>query len=86
MSITVPVSADLGTGAAGGSTHALLGPVTVTDARGALVAAWTTTVTSTAFTTGGGTPAETVANSNICYLSGLATATSPWASSPPVSC
>jgi hypothetical protein len=35
-----------------------MGPVTVTDARGSLTATWTATVSSTDYTTGGGTPAK----------------------------
>lgn len=48
-------------------TSDAFGPVTVTDARGSLVAEWEATVSSTAFTTGGATAQETVANTNIAY-------------------
>lgn len=55
--------------------------VTVTDTRGALTAAWTTTVSSTDFVTGTATAGETatvtaartVAKANIAYTSGAAT-------------
>jgi hypothetical protein len=53
-----------------------LGAVTVADSRGALVAAWTATVTSTDFvnvTTGGTSANEKVAVANIAYASGLGT-------------
>jgi hypothetical protein len=75
LSITVPASVDLGSGAAGTQITGNMGPVTVTDARGALVATWTATVSSTNFTTGGGTPAETISNANVLYWSGPATST-----------
>lgn len=50
------------------------GSVRVTDNRG-LVSTRTATVTATEFTTGGGSPAETIANANLSYWSGPATAT-----------
>jgi hypothetical protein len=50
--------------------------VTVTDARALLTASWTSTVSGTAFTTGGATTAETIPAANISYWSGLATSTS----------
>jgi hypothetical protein len=75
LSITVPASVDLGSGPPGGTITGNMGPVTVTDQRGALTAAWTATVSSTDFTTGGGTPAETISKSNVSYWSGPATAT-----------
>ena len=69
---------DLGTVAAGSLAHSgNLGEVTVTDGRGALVAAWTATVTSTDFVRqgAGATPAanEVVPKANISYVSGVAT-------------
>jgi hypothetical protein len=75
LSITVPASVNLGSGAASTSLTGPMGPVTVTDARGALTATWTTTVSSTDFTTGGGTPAETIPKASVSYWSGPATAT-----------
>ena len=67
---TGPVS--LGSTATGAASLANrpLGNVTVTDARGALVATWVTTVSSTNFTTGTATTNETVLNSAISYASG----------------
>lgn len=77
LSITAPASASLGSVATGASTtSAQLGSVTVTDARGALLGAWTASVASTAFTTGAATANETIANSSADYWSGAATATS----------
>lgn len=52
--------------------------VTVSDLRSALDPTWTASVIAATggFTTGAGTPAETIDNSNVLYLSGNAT-TSP---------
>jgi hypothetical protein len=61
--------------AAGTSITNPMGPVAVTDLRGALTATWTTTVSSTDYTTGGGTPAETIPKADVSYWSGPATAT-----------
>lgn len=76
LGITIPSTAALGTGAAGGTVTAQLGAVSVSDNRALLTASWTTSVTSTSFTTGGGTTAETIPNSDVSYWSGVATATS----------
>jgi hypothetical protein len=74
LSISAPSTASLGSGSAGSTLSASLGSVTVTDSRGLLVATWTATASTTAFTTGSATPAETIAASNVSYASGLATA------------
>lgn len=76
LAITVPAStvalASVSTGSltAGGQ----LGAVTVADTRGALVNAWTTTVSTTAFVTGTSSPNETVPAAMVAYSSGAATA------------
>jgi len=75
ISISAPESANLGNAAPGAAITAQLGAVTVTDERALLTATWTLSVSSTAFTTGGGTPAETVATTSVGYWSGPATAT-----------
>ena len=75
LNITVPAAANLGSASPGGTISGQLGPVTVTDERGLLVAAWTTRVTTTAFTTGGATAAETIPASAVKYASGPATTT-----------
>jgi hypothetical protein len=76
LAITVPTSpvalATVATGALSASGQ--LGPVTVDDTRGALSNGWTTTVTSTAFTTGTSTTNETVSVGNVAYSSGAFTA------------
>jgi hypothetical protein len=76
LAITVPPSTvSLGSGTPGTQITAQLGAVQVTDARALLAAAWTSSVTATNFTTGGGTAPETVPNSAVSYWSGPATAT-----------
>src|SRR5687767_7483955 len=66
LSITAPLSATLGSQAVTAPTlTGQLGNVTVTDDRAALVADWTTTVSSTDFTTGTATASETITNTNI---------------------
>lgn len=78
VSITAPTSAPLGTVAPGSTTlSAPLGTVKVT-ASGilGLFPSFTATVTSTTFTTGGATTAETIPKTSIAYWSGPVTASS----------
>jgi hypothetical protein len=75
LDITVPASTDLGSGSPGDTVTAQMGAVTVSDERAELVGTWTATVTSTTFTTGGGTPDETIPAGAVSYWSGEATAT-----------
>ncbi|WP_433127600.1 hypothetical protein ACQPWW_32370 [Micromonospora sp. CA-240977] len=75
LDIDAPATADLGTGAPGGTITGPLGPVTVTDSRGAADASWVASVTASVFQTGGGSPPETVLPEEIDYWSGTATAT-----------
>ena len=77
LSITVPASTELSAGTAtnAGSLTSQLGAVSVTDQRGALLTSWTASVTSTDFTTGTATAAETIAKAAVAYASGAATAT-----------
>lgn len=77
LAISVPSSASLGTAGPGSALSGVLGPVTVTTTG--LIgssAAWTATVSATAFTTGGGSAAETIPRSAITYWSGPATSSS----------
>jgi hypothetical protein len=76
ISISVPATATLGSTTTGSASLAnqSLGNVTVTDLRGNLVAQWTATVSSTDFTTGGGTADERVVKGNVAYSSGAGTA------------
>ncbi|MFI6449494.1 hypothetical protein [Kitasatospora sp. NPDC050543] len=75
LAISVPGPAGLGSGSPGSSVSGQLGSVTATDTRALLAAAWTASVTSTSFTTGGATSAETVPTSAISYWSGTASPT-----------
>ena len=75
LDIVAPETADLGSGAPGEDINGVLGVVTVTDGRAAADGSWTTSVTATVFSTGGGTPPETVLASEVSYWSGPATAT-----------
>jgi hypothetical protein len=75
LTMTAPVSADLGSGAPGTTINGNLGAVTVTDDRALLTAAWTTTAAASDFTTGGGTPAETVPATDVGYDPGSITTT-----------
>jgi hypothetical protein len=76
LAITVPSSRNLGSASVTSTgLSAQLGTVTVSDDR-KLGLSWTATVTSTVFTTGGGTAPETIPKVFISYWSGPATATS----------
>jgi hypothetical protein len=77
LSITTPASKALGSVATGATATASvqLGSVAVGDARGGLLATWTTSVSSTDFTTGAATANETIAKANADYWSGAATST-----------
>jgi hypothetical protein len=74
LAITVPASVNLGAAPTGSATlSGQLGTVTVT-ASGLVVPSFTATVSSSNFTTGDRTAAETVPKSAISYWSGPATA------------
>lgn len=75
LTITVPASASLPSAAAGTTTSAFLGTITVTDHRAVAGLTWTATVSTTTFTTGGATTAETIPKTSITYWSGTATST-----------
>jgi hypothetical protein len=75
LSMTAPVSANLGSGAPGTTITGALGAVTVTDDRALLAASWTATASSSDFTTGGGTPAETIPVTDATYTPGTITTT-----------
>lgn len=75
LDIVAPETAALGSGAPGTDINGALGVVTVTDGRASGDASWISTVTSTVFQTGGGTPPETVLAAEVDYWSGPATAT-----------
>ncbi|MFD6567302.1 hypothetical protein [Micromonospora profundi] len=75
LDVVTPPTADLGSGAPGGTITGQLGSVTVDDSRAADDASWTATVTATVFQTGTSSPPETVDPEEIDYWSGAATAT-----------
>ncbi|MEV4323680.1 hypothetical protein ACIBI0_09760 [Microbispora rosea] len=75
LTITLPGSVNLGSGARGGTISASMGTVTVVDSRGGLPP-WTATVSATNFTTGSGTPAQTITTANVAYWSGPVTTSS----------
>ena len=76
LSISAPSSAAFDPAATGSTTvSGNLGNVTVTDNRGTLLGTWTASASSTDFTTGGATAAETVGKANVAYASGLGTST-----------
>jgi hypothetical protein len=70
LAMTAPATADLGSGAPGTTISSDLGTVTVTDNRALLNAAWTATASSTSYTTGTGTPNETIPASDVNYNPG----------------
>jgi hypothetical protein len=75
LTMTAPTAADLGSGAPGGTISGPLGTVTVTDNRALLNASWTVTASSSNFTTGTGTPAETIPVGDATYAPGTVTTT-----------
>jgi type IV secretory pathway TrbL component len=83
LALTAPTSAALGAGAIGADVSASLGSVSVSDARGALLAAWTATAVATDFKTGTNTAAETVGAALVDYWSGASTASTGTAVAAP---
>jgi hypothetical protein len=77
LTITAPAATLLGSAAPTTPISAQLGVVTVTDARALLAPTWAATVTSTAFTTGTATAAETIPTSDVNYWSGPTTTVTP---------
>lgn len=72
LNITAPASATLSAATPGNDSTGQLGAVTVTDERSTLNTTWEATVTSTPFTTGGETPAETIGAALVDYSPGAA--------------
>jgi len=82
LSLSAPTSVNLGAGAPGTTITGVLGggivpgpSVTVTDDRALLTASWIATASATSWTTGGGTPAETIPVSDVGYAVGDITTT-----------
>lgn len=74
LNISAPSAKDLGAGAPGASIAANLGSVAVDDARAALDANWTVSVSATNFVSSV-TGAPAIANSRVAYAPGTATTT-----------
>jgi hypothetical protein len=75
LTMSAPASGTLTGGTFGGTATGQLGAVSVNDTRAALGASWRVTALSTSFTTGGQTPAETIAATSVKYWSGVAATT-----------
>ena len=75
LSMTAPATVDLGTNAPGTTISGSLGTVTVTDDRALLAAAWTVVASSSDWTTGAGTLAETIPAGDVGYDAGSITTT-----------
>jgi hypothetical protein len=73
LTITAPTAANLGSGPESSVISGNLGTVTVDDERDQLTASWVATASSTDFTTGGGSPAETIPVSAATYNPGTIT-------------
>jgi hypothetical protein len=74
LAISVPPARSYGSGFVGGSVGGPLGTVSVRDTRLINPNAWVATVSSTIFTTGGGSlPAQRISNTFVSYWSGPAT-------------
>ncbi|WP_189312880.1 WxL domain-containing protein [Streptomyces brasiliensis] len=72
LTLSVPASANLGSGAPGTTISAPIGPVTVTDDRALLSASWTVTAAETDFTNDG---APTIPATDATYDPGTITTT-----------
>src|SRR5579863_7543714 len=73
LTMTAPVSVNLGSGAPGTTISGVLGSVLVTDDRALLSASWTAAASATNWTTGDGTPAETIPATDVGYDPGTIT-------------
>jgi hypothetical protein len=75
LTMTAPAAVFLGSGAPSTTIAGAVGTTVVTDNRALLAASWTATASSTAFTTGGGTSAETIPAADVGYVPGAITTT-----------
>ncbi|HET7015802.1 MAG TPA: hypothetical protein VFI65_17915 [Streptosporangiaceae bacterium] len=75
LTMTAPAAADLGSGAPGTDISGSLGAVSVQDNRALLTASWVVTASSTDYTTGTATPAETIPATDVDYAVGTITKT-----------
>jgi hypothetical protein len=75
LTMTAPPAASLGSGAPGSTIAGPIGTITVTDDRALLNASWTVSASSSNFTTGSGTGAETIPVGDATYEPGTVTTT-----------
>jgi hypothetical protein len=75
LTITAPATITLPDGAPGTTISGTVGPVTVTDDRALLTAAWTATVFGTTWVTGAASTAETIPVTDVGYAVGTITPT-----------
>ncbi len=75
LTMSAPGTAKFGSGGPGSSIKGSLGTVSVTDGRALTSASWTATVSSTDFTTGGGSPSETTPAADLFYDPGFISTT-----------
>ena len=73
LSMTAPTDVFLGTGAVGDTISAPLGGVAVTDDRALDAASWIVTASASDWTTGAGTPVETIPATDATYDPGIIT-------------
>jgi hypothetical protein len=77
LTLTAPSAATLATGSGlpGTTISGALGTTVVTDDRALLAASWTVSVSSSSFTTGGASTAETIPVADVTYTAGSFTTT-----------
>jgi hypothetical protein len=75
LTMTAPATVSLGSGAPGTTISGALGSVLVTDDRALLSASWTADASATDWTTGAGTPAETIPAGDVRADPGTVTTT-----------
>jgi hypothetical protein len=75
LTMTAPTSVNLGSGAPGTTISGALGSVLVADDRALLSASWTCDASATNWTTGAGTPAQTIPATDLSYDPGTITTT-----------
>ena len=82
LTMTAPLSANLGSGLPGSTITSTLTPVTVTDERALLGGAWTVLASSSDFITGAGTGPETIPATDATYNSGTPVVTGNFVATP----
>jgi hypothetical protein len=82
LTMTAPTTAPLGSGAPGTTITGVLGAVVVTDDRALLGGLWTAVASSTDFTTGAATTAETIPATDATYTPGTPFVTGSFVATP----